>query len=174
MMSSSEAAPTEEKKAGRGRAIVTIVLVVLSSLSVVLALVASWAHNTVFQTDQFMEAVGPALAEPALYQALGEKVSSETVTALDLDNRISNALGQVDDFLFSSLVDALELGPRGQQILEAYRGPKLEDLAPPIAAGLEERITTRIQDFIESPEFGSRLPSLVERAHEATIAVASR
>ena len=154
-----------------GRAIVTIVLVVLSSLSVVLAVVASWAHTTVLETDQFMEAVGPALEEPALYTALGDKVSTEVVTALDLETRIGDALAQVDDFLFGSLIDALDLGPRGQQILEAYNGPNLESLAPTIASGLEERITTRIQDFFASPDFGSRLPALVERAHEATIAL---
>ncbi len=170
-MSSNEAEPTETTKVGRGRAIVTVVLVILSSLSVVLAVVASWAHSTVLETDQFMEAVGPALEEPALYTALGNRVSVEVLTALDLETRIGDALGQVDDFLFGALIDALDLGPRGQQILEAYNGPNLESLAPTIASGLEERITTRIQTFIESSEFGSRLPALVERAHEATVAL---
>jgi hypothetical protein len=170
-MSNNEGGTTEQQKLSRGRAIATIVLVVLSSLSVVLAVVASWAHNTLLETDQFMEAVGPALEEPALHAALGDKVSTEVVTALDLETRIGTALAQVDDFLFGSLIDALDLGPRGQQILEAYNGPNLESLAPTIASGLEERVTTRIQDFFASPDFGSRLPGLVERAHEATIAL---
>jgi hypothetical protein len=149
-----------------------IVLVVLTSLSVVVAAVTVWAHNAVLDTDKFMETVGPALDDPALYTAVGEKVSEQTLAALDLETRISAALTDLDDFLFGSLLDALDIGDRGRQILESVDRPSLEDLAPALSTGLEERITARIEGFVSSEEFRAAVPALIERAHRGVIALA--
>jgi hypothetical protein len=118
-----------------------------------------------------MEAVGPALEDEALYVALGERVSTEVLTALDLDTRIATSLGQLDDFLFTGLVDALNLGDRGQQILNSFDRPSLEDLAPTVSSGLENRITTRINTFVQSADFQDRLPELARAAHERIVAL---
>jgi hypothetical protein len=160
------------EQAPRWRRIAAIALVVLTSLSIVVAVVAVWAHNTVLDTDKFMETVGPALDDPALYAAVGEKVSEQTLEALDLETRIDAALTELDDFLFGALLDALEIGDRGRDILESVDRPALEDLAPTLAAGLEQRITARIEGFISSDEFRAAVPALVERAHRGVIALA--
>ena len=136
---------------------------IVTSLSVVLASIGFWAHNTVLDTDSFMEAVEPALQEPALYTALGDRISAEVLAALDLETRIATSLGQLDDFLFGALVDALEIGDRGQAILNSFDRPSLENLAPTVTSGLEERITTRIDNFVTSPEFRTRLAELSPR-----------
>ena len=162
-------APVE---APRWRKIAAVALVVLTALSIVIAVVAIWAHNTVLDTDTFMETVGPALEDPALYAAVGEKVSEQTLEALDLETRIDAALTELDDFLFGSLLDALEIGDRGREILESVDRPALEDLAPTLAAGLEGRITARIEAFIGSDQFRAAVPALVERAHQGVIALA--
>jgi hypothetical protein len=159
------------KSEGRSRGIITFLLVVVTSLSIVLTSIAFWAHNTLLDTDKFMEAVGPALEDQALYTALGERVSTEVLAALDLDTRIATALSQLDDFVFSGLVDALDLGDRGQQILNSFDRPSLEDLAPTVSSGLENRITTRINDFVQSADFQDRLPALARAAHERIVAL---
>jgi len=159
------------KSTGRARGTVTALLVIVTSLSVVLAAIGFWAHNTVLDTDSFMEAVQPALQEPALYTALGDRISAEALEALDLETRIASSLGQLDDFLFGALVDALEIGERGQAILNGFDRPSLDDLAPAVTSGLEERITARIDNFVASPEFQTRLPELVRAAHAGTIAL---
>ncbi len=154
------------------RRYLAIVLVVLTSLSAVVAAVTVWAHNAVLDTDKFMETVGPALDDPALYTAVGEKVSEQALQALDLETRISAALTDLDDFLFGSLLDALDIGDRGREILESVDRPALEDLAPALSTGLEERITARIEGFVSSEEFRAAVPALTERAHRGVIALA--
>ncbi len=149
-----------------------MILVVLTSLSIVLAAIGVWAHNAVLDTDNFMVTVGPALDDPALYDAVGERVGAQAVEALDLETRISTALAQLDDFLFGALLDALDIGDRGRGILESVDRPALEDLAPTLSSGLEDRITARIEGFISSEEFRAAVPALVRRAHAGVIALA--
>jgi hypothetical protein len=143
----------------------------LTSLSILVASIGVWAHNVLLNTDKFMETVEPALEEPALYAALGDRISTQVLEALDLETRIATSLAQLDDFLFGALIDALEVGDRGQAILNGFDRPSLEDLAPTVASGLEERITTRIDNFVNSPELRARIPDLARRAHEATVAL---
>ena len=164
--------PAPESGTVTWRRILAVVLVVLTSLSFVVAAVTVWAHNAVLNTDKFMETVGPALDDPALYTAVGEKVSEQTLQALDLESRISAALTDLDDFLFGALLDALEIGDRGRDILESVDRPALEDLAPALSTGLEERITARIEGFVSSEEFRAAVPALTERAHRGVIALA--
>ncbi|HEY4584121.1 MAG TPA: hypothetical protein VI980_05925 [Acidimicrobiia bacterium] len=171
----AEPTPPAEEEAiapeGRSRGIITFLLVVVTCLSIVLTAMAAWAHNTLLDTDAFMEAVGPALEEEALYTALGDRVSTEVLQALDLETRIATALGQLDDFLFDAMVDALGIEDRGQQLLGSFDRPSLEDLAPTVSSGLETRITTRIDDFVQSADFQARVPVLVRAAHERIVAL---
>ena len=143
---------------GRARRILTFLLVVITSLSIVLTSIAFWVEDTLLDTDAFMQAVGPTLEDPDLYAALGDRVTTEVLDALDLETRISAALTQLDDFLFTALVDALEIGDRGQQILDSFDRPSLENLAPTLSSGLEERITARIDGFVQSADFQDRGP----------------
>jgi hypothetical protein len=175
-MTETESPTTEPASApaepSRWRRIAAVALVVLTSLSIVVAVVVVWAHNTVLDTNEFMETIGPAIEDPALYDAIGQKVSEQTLTALDLEARIDAALTELDDFLFGALLDALEIGDRGREILENVDRPALEDLAPTLTAGLEGRIVARIEGFISSDQFRAAVPALVERAHEGVIALA--
>ncbi len=153
----------------RWRARLTGVLVVLTALSVVTTTVSVWIHQTAFDTDQFMETVEPALDDPALYALLSDYVSEQTLTALDIEGRISARLTSLDEYLSEVLLDALEIGEQGQAILDRFDRPSLAALAAPIADGVETRITNVIDSFITSPEFALRLTGLVERVHAATV-----
>lgn len=148
-----------------------LVLVVLASLSVVTATVAVWAHNEVFDTERFMETVEPALEDPAFYSALSTRLSEQTLEALDLENRVSNSLAQLDEYLSEALVGAIDPDPRVQELLSRFERPSLTALAPGIAETLEARIVTRIDGFITSDEFEPRFLALVRQAHEAAVAL---
>ncbi|HET7845877.1 MAG TPA: hypothetical protein VFL72_00170 [Acidimicrobiia bacterium] len=167
----TEPSPSDPVAGGRGRRIVTGLLVVVTSASVVVAAIGVWAHNVLLDTDQFMETVEPALQTPALYTALGDRVSAQVLEALDLETRIAASLTQLDDFLFEALVDALEIGDRGQALLDSFNRPSLDDLAPTLTSGLEDRITARIDNFMSSPDLQARVPELARRAHQATVAL---
>jgi hypothetical protein len=151
-----------------------LLMVVLTSVTVVAATVAVWAHRTVFDTDQFMETVEPALDEPAFYSALGARVSTQIIGALDVETKVTAALTEVDEYLTQvtqELVDSLEISDTGRAILSRLERPSLVGLAGPVTDWVESRVELRTEQFITSDEFKSRFPDLVRRAHEATIAL---
>ncbi len=122
---------------------VGMVLVVVTALLVAASCVAVWAHRTVLDTDDFMDAVGPALDDPAFSDALADTLTEQTLLALDLDARVSNRLIELDEVLTLTLVDRLEA-----------------------------RVETVVDRFVASQAFRDRMPSFVERAHRAAIGIA--
>jgi len=68
-------------------------------------------------------------------------------------------------------VDRATYSPSSQVLLDGR-----EDLESPgrtVAAGLEDRITTRISGFVASPQFQERLPGLARAAHQGTVVLLS-
>lgn len=120
-----------------------MVLVVVTTLLVAASCVAVWAHRTVLDTDEFMDTVGPVLDDPALYDALADHVTEQTLLALDLDDRVSEQLTELDEVLALALVDRLEA-----------------------------RVAKAVDRFVTSEAFRDRLPRLVEQAHGAAIGIA--
>ncbi len=159
------------RRRGLWRRVLTGLLVVLTSLSVVAATFAVWAHQTLFDTDQFMGTIAPALDDPALYDALGNRISEQVLDALDLDTRVTEGLASLDEFISQAVLDALDLDERAREILARFDRPSLTALAAPIVEGLESRIDTRVDAFVTSEQFTTRLPQLVRRAHEVTVAL---
>lgn len=155
----------------RWRRWLSIVLVFLTVLSVVATTVAVWAHETVFDTDRFMETVQPALDDPALYDAMSERVSDEIVLALDVETRVAAILTGVDEYLSQTLLDAIDVSERGQAILDRVERPSLALLAVPIADAVNTRIAETVDAFITSDGFKARLPELVRQAHIASVSL---
>jgi hypothetical protein len=145
-------------------------LVVLTSLSVVAATFAVWAHQTLFDTDRFMSTVGPGLDDPAFYNAIGDRVSDEVLDALDIEDRVTGRLQQLDTFISQALIGALDLDDRTQALLSRFDRPSLTALAPSIVEGLESRIDRRIHGFFNSEQFKTRFPELVRRSHDVAVA----
>src|SRR5690606_33084656 len=98
---------------------VATVLVVVTTLLVVASTVAVWAHRTVLDTDDFMDAVTPVLDDPAFYAALADHVTEQTLLALDLDARAATRLTELDEMMALALVEQLDAEP----------GPLLEALS---------------------------------------------
>jgi hypothetical protein len=153
------------------RKVLTWLLVVLTSLGVVSSTIAIWAHQTVFDTDRFMETLEPTLTDPALYAVIGDRASASVLEALDLEVRVTDALSRLDEYLSQALLDAIELDQRALDLLSRFDRPSLDALAPPIVESLETRVTDRVEAFFASEAFVSRFPELVRRTHQVTIAL---
>ncbi|WP_407320587.1 hypothetical protein UQW22_08945 [Isoptericola halotolerans] len=153
---------------------VAAVLVVVTTLLVVASSVAVWAHRTVFDTDEFMDTVGPALDDPAFYDALADNVTEQTLLALDLDTRVSARLTELDEVVALALVERLdaEPGPLLEALSTRIDRPSLAALTPVVVDRLEARVETVVDRLVTSEAFHERLPQLVERAHRAAVGIA--
>jgi hypothetical protein len=147
-------------------------LVVVSSFFVLVALIAVWAHRTVFDTDAFMETIEPVLQDPAVNAALGDYITEEVTGALNLEERLQEPLANLDAFLSAALLDLLGIEEEGQELLDRFDRPTLEALAGPIADRVNERIANRVDRVMASPEVTELIPQLVRRAHEGAVALA--
>jgi hypothetical protein len=156
---------------GSGRSWAAGVLAVLTVVSMVNTTVALWARETVYDTDRFMETVGPALRDPALSAALSGFISSEAIAALGLEERVAERLTAFDDYVSQGLLEAIDPDPRILAPLSRLERPTLSALAPPIASALETRVTALVEDFVTSERFQQRLPGLVEQAHRGGVAM---
>jgi hypothetical protein len=140
-------------------------------LSLVSTTVAFWARGTAYDTDRFMEVVGPALDDPAFYAALSDYVAGEALTALALEERVATALTELDTSLTEALIAAIDPDPGVLARLQRFERPTLASLAPSIASGLETRAVAIIDGFILSDAFRARLPELVEQGHRGGVAL---
>jgi hypothetical protein len=146
-------------------------LVVISALLVLGSAVAVWAHRTAFDTDRFMDTVEPALHDPVFYSALSDRISEEALVALDLESRVTIRLNQLDAYISDALVDAIDIDPRAQDLLDRFDRPTLAALAPPITSALEDRVTRVADRLVTSGAFTTRFPELAREAHEASVAL---
>jgi hypothetical protein len=155
----------------RMRRTATAVLAVLTVLALVATTVAVWTTRTGFQTDRFMTVVEPVLESPEVADALSVRLTDEVVTALDLETRLDARLSELGAGLSEGLGAALDLTPAQRARIETLPLPQLQDLAAPIASGLEARIGTRIDQFVRTPEFQRLLVEGTQLAHTKGVAL---
>jgi hypothetical protein len=147
-------------------------LVVVSSISILVSVIAVWAHNTIFDTDSFMETIEPVVQDPAVNAALSDYITEEVTGALALEERLQEPLANLDAFLSAALLGFLGIDEQGQELLDRFDRPTLEALAGPIADRVNERITTRVDEIMASPEVTELIPQIIRRAHEGAVALA--
>lgn len=155
----------------QGRKWIAALLVLASSISLLASVVAVWAHQTVFDTDNFMETIQPVLDDPQLNEAIGDFVTDEVTEALHLEQRLQEPLANLDAFLSTALLTMFDVNQRGQDLLARIDRPTLAALAGPIATRFEERIAGTVDRVMTSPAMAELVPQLVRRAHEASIAL---
>lgn len=149
---------------------IALLLVVVSAISVLASVVAVWAHQTIFDTDNFMETIEPVLEDPAVTTALGNFVTEEVTEALDLESRLQEPLADLDAFLAAAVLGLID-NDRLTDLLEGMDRPSLEALAAPIADRFNERIADTVDDVMTSSQVQELIPRLIRRAHEATVAL---
>jgi hypothetical protein len=102
------AAPARRRRGGRLHTVLIAILVVLSCLAVVVTGVAWWAHYTTLNTDGYMKIVGPIGKDPAAIQSLSEYITTQIVTATDLQARAQAALPSQAQFLAGPITAQVE------------------------------------------------------------------
>src|SRR6478736_101696 len=64
-------------RTGWWRPVVASVLIVLMAVLAPLSVVARWAHDTVSDTDRYVETVAPLASDPAVQDAIIDRITTE-------------------------------------------------------------------------------------------------
>jgi hypothetical protein len=168
--SSCEQAPLPASSPGVRR-VITAILVVLAVVAVVATTVAVWQTRTALDTGRFMALVEPVLESPEVADAIRMRVTDETLEALALEERLDTRLSELGLEVSDELAEELGLTQPQRSRIETLPLPQLQDLAAPIASGLEARLATRIDAFVSSPEFQRLLVESTELAHTKAVAL---
>lgn len=89
------------------RAAGSILLLVIGCLLLLLSVVAIWVNNLVLDSDRFTETVAPLSKDPAIDNALADRITDELFTAVDVEDRLHDAFPQQIAFLAGPLTDRL-------------------------------------------------------------------
>ena len=155
----------------RARSVTVMILVILASLGVVVSLVGAWVRSTLFDTESFMEVIEPSLASEEVITVLGDTISEQAITALDIEGRLETRLAAIDAYLADTLADAFDLSSAQRALLARADLPRLASLAAPIAEPIEGRIEQAVDDLITSEAFQEALPEAIAFAHRGAVAL---
>jgi hypothetical protein len=120
----------------------------MTSLAVLAATVGVWINRTIWDTDRYVALVAPLAEDPAVTDAVSAKLTASAVQALDIEDRVRNAL---------SLIPNLP--------------PSAEFLVAPITAGAQDLIQRRIDTFLASQTFKDMWVELNRTLHTKIVAL---
>ena len=118
--------PNVARTQRRGRGILVVALVAVSSLSVLISSVSIWAHRTLFNTDQWVATVGPLAQNPAVVSSVSQNVTKLVNDAVTPEQRIA-------------------------KVLPASLGA----LAAPIAQGFDQIVARAVSGILNSQQFAA-------------------
>ncbi|QSB15786.1 hypothetical protein JQS43_05465 [Natronosporangium hydrolyticum] len=143
-----EAAEWSRRRPRTGRWVAAIVLLLLGAVLATASVAAVFVRQEVFDTDRYVATVAPLVEEPAVQAELARVLSTEIVTALDLEERIQ----QLAD-------EAEELG-----------APELLDvLVAPAADRIEVFLRSELRTLIETEEFAQLWRETNRLAHDELV-----
>jgi hypothetical protein len=129
---------------GKARAWIAGILIVLAALLAPLTVTAVWVNTTIMDTNVFVETVGPLAEDPTIQEAVAESISSIVIGALDVEQRLSEALPAEIGFL-----------------------------AGPIAGATEEFVASQAESIVQSEAFQTAWRESIRLVHETLISTVS-
>ena len=160
-----------ERRHLRTRSIISALLVVLVSLSVVAATTAAWLHETLLNTETFIETIEPVFSDPAVTDAIGAYLTEQTFLALGVQERLDATLSQADAYLEEQVLGLIDVDPRIESRLAAVDRPRFSDLAGPLVSAAEGSVRDAVQSYLASEEFQNTFTALATSGHEGAVAL---
>jgi hypothetical protein len=137
----------------RWRSVVATLLIVIGCILAPLSVVAVWAKNQVTDTDRYVATVTPLASDPAIQNAVADKITAEIFARLDVVGITNQA------------VDAL--AERGLPPLVATQ---LHALSGPLSSGVQSYVRTEVGQVVASDAFANAWISANRAAHAALVA----
>jgi hypothetical protein len=139
---------------GWWRAVVATVALVLVGLLAPLAIVASWAHDEISDTDRYVQTITPLASDPAVQRAIADRVTTEVFKRLDVEAVTKQAINGLR---------ARGLPPRASTSLAA--------LAAPLANGIRSFVNKQVLRFLQTDQFEQAWIAANREAHKQMVAV---
>jgi hypothetical protein len=98
----------KKRKPFNWRNFVAWILIILFFIAALASPVAVWAHDTLLNTDDFVDTVAPLITDDTVAQAISNKAAEELIKELDVDNRLENALPEDLGFLAGPITGVLQ------------------------------------------------------------------
>jgi hypothetical protein len=117
-------------------------LVVVVCVLTPVALTTVWLRSTLLDNDQFVSTLAPLADDPAVQQALANRVTNALINGTDLEAKIKDALPQ-----------------------------RAKPAAPFIAGGAQQFVQTISLDLIQSDRFQHLWDEMLRRSHSQVVAV---
>jgi len=149
--------PTPEpprQRSGALRWVGAGVLLLLVALLAPLAVVATWVHDEISDTDRYVQTVTPLASSPAVQDAAIARVTDAIYTRLDVKGITTEA------------VDAL-----AAQGLPPRVASSLSALSTPLANGIHDFIERAVARLIRSPVFQQAWVAANREAHAQMVAI---
>ena len=139
---------TAQARRWGARSIASLVLFVLATVLLIPALVGHWGHRTVIDGQRYIDTVGPLIEQPEVQQALAEAVTDAVIAQVDTESQVDTLLGSL--FPDAGFTD---------------------QLAAPIAAGINSLIGDLVARFVASEQFAQVWIQLNEAAQKGVVLV---
>lgn len=146
-------APLPRPRRQRWRSVVATLLIVTGCILAPLSVVAVWTKNLVTDTDRYVTTVAPLARDPAIQNAVANKITAEIFSYLDVAALTNEA------------VDALStrgLPPRVTTGLHALSGP--------LSDGVQSFVRTQVGEVVASDAFADAWVTANRSAHQALVA----
>ncbi|MGH8869524.1 MAG: hypothetical protein ACRDYU_16210, partial [Actinomycetes bacterium] len=137
-----------DKTARRGqfvhglRRVIAGILVVLAAFGLVATVIGGWAARTSLDTDRWVSTVGPLPQDPEVAAAVSQYLTTEVVSVLNVEDRVSEALP-----------------------------PNAAFLAGPLTSQVRDYLRTSVNDVIQTPQFNEVWREANRIAHSQALAI---
>ena len=135
------------RKRWRGRSVVSLILFLIAALLTPIAVIGHWGHQTVVDSQQFINTVGPLAENPEIQQAVSDVVSTAIIQQVDTAELAGGLLG--------ALIP-------NEQLTDLLSGP--------IKAGIDGLIRGGVERFVKSNAFQSAWVRINEAAQQGFMA----
>jgi hypothetical protein len=122
-----------------------IFFVTLSVVSFMLFNIASWAKNTLLDTDAFVSTMQPVLAKPAVQEAITTELTDQLFTSIDIQTELEQALPENVSFLAGPLAGGVE-NFVSDQISSLLASPQVYDVWGATLTTVHSSLVDYIQD----------------------------
>jgi len=148
------ASPPTATRGGWWRGLVVVVCLALVAILAPLAIVATWAHDQVGDTDRYVETVAPLAHDPAVQRAVSDRISTAILDRLDVQAITDQA------------IEALSQRTDRPGVTLSLRA-----LSTPLVNGITNFVRDQVTKLVQSDEFAQAWEQANREAHAQMVAV---